>query len=159
VELPPISLAAGEVRVLHVVAASGAVRLAEVRVRGQTVCRIREDSGQLVARLWEQARAALSATQLRLGTRPLVAKLELAPVEAKVVSLSASSSDEITGALEEQGHGLFTYHLLKALGETAGRGTVAEVYASLKPRVQDEARRQNRAQTPQSFGSTDAGLR
>lgn len=97
---------------------------------------------------------------LAQGTRPLVAKLELAPVEQKVVSLSASSSDEITGALEEQGHGLFTYHLLKALTETAGRGTVGEVYASLKPRVQDEARRQNRAQTPQAFGrSLDGGLR
>ncbi len=96
---------------------------------------------------------------LAQGTRPLVAKLELGPVQQKVVSLSASSSDEITGALEDQGHGLFTYHLLKALTETAGRGTIGEVYASLKPRVQDEARRQNRAQTPQAFGSTEAGLR
>jgi hypothetical protein len=97
---------------------------------------------------------------LATGTRPLVAKLELAPGEGKVVSLSASSSDEITGALEEQGHGLFTYQLLKALTETAGRGTVSEVYAALKPRVQDEARRQNRAQTPQLFGkSLDGGLR
>lgn len=97
---------------------------------------------------------------LATGTRPLVAKLELAPGEGKVVSLSASSSDEITGALEEQGHGLFTYQLLKALTETAGRGTVSEVYAALKPRVQDEARRQNRAQTPQIFGrELDGGLR
>jgi hypothetical protein len=97
---------------------------------------------------------------LATGTRPLVAKLEIAPAEGRVVSLSASSSDEITGALEEQGHGLFTYQLLKALTETAGRGTVSEVYAALKPRVQDEARRQNRAQTPQIFGrELDGGLR
>ncbi len=97
---------------------------------------------------------------LASGTRPLVAKMDLGPGEGKVVSLSASSSDEITGALEDQGHGLFTYNLLKALTETAGRGTVSEVYAALKPRVQDEARRQNRAQTPQVFGqSLDGGLR
>lgn len=97
---------------------------------------------------------------LATGTRPLVAKMDIGPAEGKIVSLSASSSDEITGALEEQGHGLFTYQLLKALTETAGRGTVAEVYAALKPRVQDEARRQNRAQTPQAFGrSLDGGLR
>ena len=97
---------------------------------------------------------------LAQGTRPLVAKMDIAPAEGKIVSLSASSSDEITGALEEQGHGLFTYQLLKALTETAGRGTVSEVYAALKPRVQDEARRQNRAQTPQAFGrSLDGGLR
>lgn len=94
------------------------------------------------------------------GTRPLVAKLKLAPTEAKVVSLSASSSEEITGALEDQGHGLFTYHLLKALSETAGRGSVSELHAALTPRVQDEARRQNRSQTPQMFGaSVDGGLR
>ena len=97
---------------------------------------------------------------LAQGTRPLVAKLEIAPAEEKIVSLAASSSEEITGALEEQGHGLFTYQLLKALTETAGRGSVGEVYAALKPRVQDEARRQNRAQTPQMFGrSLDGGLR
>ncbi len=97
---------------------------------------------------------------LAQGTRPLVAKLKLAPADARVVSLSASSADEITGALEEQGHGLFTYHLLKALGETAGRGTVGELHSALTPRVQDEARRQNRAQTPQVFGAAlDAGLR
>lgn len=94
------------------------------------------------------------------GTRPLVAKLNIAPTEAKVVSLSASSAEEITGALEDQGHGLFTYHLLKALSETAGRGTVSELHAALTPRVQDEARRQNRSQTPQMFGaSVDGGLR
>ncbi len=97
---------------------------------------------------------------LAQGTRPLVAKMEIGPAEEKIVSLSASSSEEITGALEEQGHGLFTYQLLKALTETAGRGTVGEVYAALKPRVQDEARRQNRSQTPQMFGrALDGGLR
>lgn len=97
---------------------------------------------------------------LAQGTRPLVAKLKLAPEEGRIVSLSASSAEEITGAFEEQGHGLFTYHLLKALSETAGRGTVSELHTALTPRVQDEARRQNRAQTPQLFGSAlDAGLR
>lgn len=97
---------------------------------------------------------------LAQGTRPLVAKLRIAPGAGKIVALSASSAEEITGALEEQGHGLFTYQLLKALGETAGRGTVSEVYGSLKPRVQDEARRQNRAQTPQISGSSlEAGFR
>lgn len=97
---------------------------------------------------------------LASGMRPLVSKLKLAPTEAKVVSLAASSAEEITGALEEQGHGLFTYHLLKALSETAGRGSVSELHAALTPRVQDEARRQNRAQTPQMFGaSVDGGLR
>jgi len=97
---------------------------------------------------------------LAQGTRPLVAKVRIAPAGGKVVSLSASAGEEITGTLEEQGHGLFTYHLLKALSETAGRGSVSELHAALVPRVQDEARRQNRAQTPQIFGAIlDGGLR
>ncbi len=96
---------------------------------------------------------------LAKGTRPLVAKLNIEPQAGKIVALSASSSEEITGALEEQGHGLFTYQLLKALTETAGRGSVGEVYEALKPRVQDEARRQNRAQTPQMKGDGSWSLR
>ncbi|MCR4294706.1 MAG: caspase family protein [Elusimicrobia bacterium] len=97
---------------------------------------------------------------LAQGTRPLVAKVRIAPTGGRIVSLSASSGEEITGTLEEQGHGLFTYHLLKALSETAGRGAVSELHAALTPRVQDEARRQNRAQTPQIFGAAlDGGLR
>jgi hypothetical protein len=94
---------------------------------------------------------------LAQGTRPLVARLRIMPEAGKITALTASSAEEITGALEEQGHGLFTYQLLKALGETAGRGTVSEIYDSLKPRVQDEARRQNRAQTPQLTGSAFGG--
>lgn len=96
---------------------------------------------------------------LAQGTRPLVGKLK-APAAGRIVSMSASASDEITGTAEDQGHGLFTYQLLKALSETSGRGTVAELYDALKPRVQDDARRQNRGQTPQLSGSAvDTGLR
>jgi hypothetical protein len=96
---------------------------------------------------------------LAQGTRPLVGKLQPPPT-GRVVSLSASASDEVTGTAEDQGHGLFTYQLLKALTETAGRGTVAELYGALKPRVQDDARRQNRGQTPQLSGAAvDGGLR
>lgn len=134
-----------------------------------------EETGYLITRLYQKlgalkAKRVLVALDscfsgaggrsvLASGTRPLVAKLQLAPAEAKVVSLSASSAEEITGALDEQGHGLFTYHLLKALGETAGRGTVRELYDALLPRVRDEARRQNRSQMPQLFGAGETGLR
>ena len=96
---------------------------------------------------------------LAQGVRPLVAKLDIAPAAGKVTALTASAGDEITGALESEGHGLFTYELLKALSETAGRGTADEIYGALKPRVQDEARRQNRAQSPQFTGDAAAGLR
>ena len=84
------------------------------------------------------------------GTRPLVTKIDDGRgALGRVVALSASGLDEITGSEESQGHGLFTYHLLKGLQEKSGRVTVRELYDALKPQVQDAARRQNRDQTPQ----------
>lgn len=66
--------------------------------------------------------------------------------------LSAASGSEITGTLENQGHGLFTYFLLKGLNGAAkdarGRITASRLYNYLKPFVEDEARRDNRIQTP-----------
>lgn len=67
---------------------------------------------------------------------------------AGLTVLAASASDEITATLDEQGHGLFTYHLLKGLGGSAkdasGRVTPRGLHDYLLPRVQDDARRQNR---------------
>jgi len=54
------------------------------------------------------------------------------------------------GALDEQGHGMFTYYFLKALEQ--GKRRSKDIYDYLKPRVQDEARRQNREQSPALFG-------
>jgi len=90
---------------------------------------------------------------LAKGARPLVMKVEtgLKP-SSRLTLLTAASGDEITGTLESQGHGLFTYFLLKGLNGAAkdrrGRVTVQGVYDYLKPKVQDEARRDNREQSP-----------
>ncbi|MBI5242894.1 MAG: hypothetical protein HY922_04315 [Elusimicrobia bacterium] len=87
--------------------------------------------------------------------------LAAAPAEAppKVAALSASLANEISGTDDEQGHGLFTYYLLKGLnGEAAGPGgevTLKGLHEYLQPRVQDEARRSNRMQTPQLQGASD----
>lgn len=90
------------------------------------------------------------------GARPLVAKVdEGLPAAAGLSVLAAAASDEITSGLDEQGHGIFTYFLLKGLME--GRRSTRELYDYLKPRVQSEARRQNRDQTPALHGP-DAGL-
>ena len=85
------------------------------------------------------------------GTRPLLMKIDSAiPASAgNLAVLSASAADEITGSDAAQGHGLFTYHLLRALNRTGGKATLKDAYAALLPDVQDSARRQNRAQTPQ----------
>lgn len=89
------------------------------------------------------------------GTRPLVAKADVAvgPSERLAV-LAASGSDEITGSDDAQGHGIFTYFLLKALDERHGQATAQSVFDYLSPKVRDAARRQNRDQTPTLMAAT-----
>ena len=93
---------------------------------------------------------------LAKGTRPLVSKVELGGLPDKVVALTASDGSEVSGTLESQGHGLFTYFLLKGLNGGAlgkdGAVTWKGLHEWLTPRVQDEARRQNRLQTPRLLG-------
>lgn len=96
---------------------------------------------------------------LAKGLRPLVTKIDAGRAGGKTVALTASAADEVSGTLEDQGHGLFTYHLLRGLNGAAadprGRVTLAGLYDYLVPKVRDEARRQNREQTPQLL--QDAG--
>lgn len=87
---------------------------------------------------------------LAKGTRPLVSRVAVdKALPEKVRLLTASAGDQVSGTDDEQGHGLMTYHLLKALNESKGRATLQEAYARLKTRVEDSARRANREQTPQ----------
>lgn len=89
------------------------------------------------------------------GARPLVTVAEAkAPGDPRFAILSASSGEEIAGSLEEQSHGLFTYHLLKGLGGEAdadkdGHVSAQELHAFVRSGVARGARRQNREQTPQ----------
>jgi uncharacterized caspase-like protein len=87
------------------------------------------------------------------GARPLVGRVEESFAGAsRVAAFSAASSSEITATLPDKGHGLFTYHFLKGLDGAAagpdGRVSAASLHRYLLPRVRDEARRQNRDQTP-----------
>ncbi|MBI5622978.1 MAG: hypothetical protein HY924_04280 [Elusimicrobia bacterium] len=89
---------------------------------------------------------------LAKGARPLVAQVKPNALPGSGMALlTASSGEEITATLEEAGHGVFTYHLLNGLNE--GRRTARGLYDYLKPRVSDDARRQNREQTPGFDGS------
>jgi hypothetical protein len=92
---------------------------------------------------------------LAKGIRPLVAKVDMGQVDGNIISLSASGGNEISGTIEEQGHGTFTYYLLKGLNgeakDPAGAVTVQALYRYLTPKVQDAARLSNRDQTPQMF--------
>lgn len=97
------------------------------------------------------------------GARPLVTAVATAPVGPKLSVLAASSSDEISGSMDDQGHGLFTYYLLKGLrGDADANGDghldLGELHAYVEKAVQRAARRQNREQTPQ-LQSAKSGLR
>jgi len=94
---------------------------------------------------------------LASGARPLVGRIETGSVSGKVTALTASAASEISGSLDEKGHGAFTYFLLEGLGGAAkdgsGRVTAKSLIDYLTPRVKDEARRLNRDQTPQLLGA------
>jgi hypothetical protein len=98
---------------------------------------------------------------LAKGARPLVTKIDTGDFpEGKLALLAAASAEEITSSLEEQGHGIFTYYLLKGLSGAAKDGsgavTIGGLLNYLKPKVQDEARRQGRDQTPVFKGGQNA---
>lgn len=94
---------------------------------------------------------------LASGARPLVGKIDTGAAPAKITVLAASGADEISGSLDDKGHGAFTYFLLE--GMNAGKTTPKELNDYLTPRVQDEARRLNRDQTPRLQGDGTWALR
>lgn len=87
------------------------------------------------------------------GLRPLVPKIDDGGgYVGRVGALTASASDEMTGSNDASGHGLFTYHLLKAMNARGGKATLKELFDYLSPKVRDAARRDNRDQSPQLVG-------
>lgn len=101
---------------------------------------------------------------LAKGTRPLVGKIELGAVRpGKLLALTASAGDQVSGADEDAGHGLFTAHLLRGLNGagagTDGAVTLDSLYRYIARTVADEARRANREQVPQLFPQGGAEVR
>ncbi|MBI5244988.1 MAG: caspase family protein [Elusimicrobia bacterium] len=102
---------------------------------------------------------------LAKDARPLVNKIDMGELQpGKIVALSAAKAEQISGAVEEQGHGAFTYYFLKGLsGDAAdkdGAVTVQSLYEYLSPKVQDAARLHNRDQNPVMQGApADAAFR
>ena len=71
--VPALEIGDGESRTLPVVLRGEAIVLSAIKVQGESVCRVRQDSGQAVARLWEEARKAITATKLsQAGKRQTV---------------------------------------------------------------------------------------
>ena len=75
--LPPMDIAAGETRHADIVLRGLVVSLAGITVTSDNACRSPNDSAQLVVRLWEQARTALTATALGGVLAPLTATVRV----------------------------------------------------------------------------------
>jgi hypothetical protein len=71
--VPAFSIAAGEVKTLPITLRGDPVVLAAVKVQGKSVCGVKQGAGDDVAHLWEEARKAITATQLSpVGARQTV---------------------------------------------------------------------------------------
>jgi ankyrin repeat protein len=97
---------------------------------------------------------------LAKGARPLVAKVVTGfPETGKVVGLTASGADQISGTLDAKGHGAFTYYLLRGLNGAAladEHVTIGSLYDYLSPKVSAAAHREEREQNPQILPAQDA---
>ena len=79
------------------------------------------------------------------------------------VTITASDGKQLSLESEDFGHGIFTYFLLEALRGKADRNgdgavEIEEVWAHLRRKVTDEARRRNNTQEPRIIGSFSAGF-
>ncbi len=83
---------------------------------------------------------------LAKGARPLVMMTEGVVLSQNMAVLSATQGTQISTSNSEKGHGVFTYHFLKALKD--GKKNIAEIYEYIKPSVEDEAKTLNVQQSP-----------
>ena len=100
------------------------------------------------------------------GARPLV-RVKQGNVPARVALFAAAEADQISGPAADQSSGLFTATLASGLGgaradiDGDGAITLAELDQWVTPRVERDARRQNRAQRPSlslSAGASSSGV-
>lgn len=97
---------------------------------------------------------------LASGTRPLVPIKEIeieenSTTDSEFIMLAAASADEVTGMTHDGQHGLFSYFLFSGIRGDAdknqdGQITLGELADHIAGTVPDEARRDNRSQTPVS---------
>lgn len=83
---------------------------------------------------------------LASNVRPLVMVKEGNVLSDKLAVLSSTQRGQITSSSKETKHGIFTYYFLQAIKN--GKKDLAEVFEYVKPRVEDEAKRQNVEQSP-----------
>ena len=104
-----------------------------------------------------------NSEMLIANARPIVIQATAAAVPENVTVISAASGSQISGALEEKEHGLFTYYLLKGLGGDADSNkdkliNINELKLFVTAKVKEQAALNGREQTPEMQGSSDSVL-
>lgn len=95
------------------------------------------------------------------GARPLVRERAAPPIKStKLAVFTATGPNEITG-MGSTGSGLFSYYLIRGLNGDAdanrdGAVTFGELVSYSSKQVANEARRENRDQTPRVLGAAKA---
>jgi uncharacterized caspase-like protein len=91
---------------------------------------------------------------LTKGSRPALLKVEdVGLATQEVIAISAASNDQVSNPFPKEGHGLFTFYLLKALKGKADDNedrfvTIKEIYDYVNRQVTRVARRMGKEQTP-----------
>ncbi|MFH2204865.1 MAG: ankyrin repeat domain-containing protein [Elusimicrobiota bacterium] len=95
------------------------------------------------------------------GARPLVMELQTSFVLTKNIQvMTAAAGDQISSTYKDEGHGLFTYFMLKGIKNENvlnpdGSIKMNDLFGYLRPQVERIARKQyNNEQTPQLIGAT-----
>jgi hypothetical protein len=71
---PTVTVAPGATETADMVFNAEAIRLGAVNIRESGTCRVNADTGLAVARVWEEARKAMLASQLGTGEPPVLAE-------------------------------------------------------------------------------------
>jgi len=90
---------------------------------------------------------------LAKGARPLVMVASTGKPPSHIAVMTASHGSQISTSSAEKGHGIFTYYFLRAIQE--GKKDLADIYETIKPQVEDEAKRLNVSQSPSLNPGTD----
>ncbi|MEE9912316.1 MAG: caspase family protein [Deltaproteobacteria bacterium] len=121
-----------------------------------------EDTGYPLKRLYEKL-GSLQAAEIMVmidscfsgaggrsvlakGARPLVLTAEPLSLPSHMAVLTATQGSQISTSSPAKGHGIFTYYFLKAIKD--GKRNLPEIYETIKPQVEDEAKQLNIRQTP-----------
>jgi hypothetical protein len=131
---------------------------------GYPIARLYESLGKLKAKeiivvLDSCFSGAGGRSVLAKGAKPLVMTINTPNIKKNIAVMTASSGDQISSAYEEQGHGLFTYFLLKGIKnedviKPDGSIAISDLFSYIKPQVERIARKQfNNEQTPQLIGA------